>query len=40
MNKILKIALKKEIKIGLDFYKKENYKKAFYHFERSHIIGQ
>ncbi len=29
-----------ELSLGKDFLRKKNFKKAFYHFENAHILGQ
>ena len=40
MNNKLKAAVKKELHCGLEYLKAEKIKKAFYHLERAHILGQ
>ncbi|MFT6631321.1 MAG: hypothetical protein ACJAS4_001270 [Bacteriovoracaceae bacterium] len=40
MNKILKSYYQKEINSGEKFYLAGDFKEAFLHFERAHILGQ
>lgn len=40
MKQKIKDAFNKEIKSGRDLFHSQNYEKAFYHFERAHILGQ
>ncbi len=40
MDKDLKIAFEKEMKIGKEFFGRAEYEDAFRHFERAHVLGQ
>jgi len=40
MNEKLKKAFKAEMSLGRDFYSRAQYKDAFHHFERAHVLGQ
>jgi hypothetical protein len=40
MNEILKSAFENEIEIGKTLFLRKDFEKAFYHFERAHILGQ
>ncbi|MCF6326622.1 MAG: DUF3703 domain-containing protein [Devosiaceae bacterium] len=40
MDKDLKAAFEKEMKLGKKFFAKAEYKDAFHHFERAHVLGQ